>query len=507
MDNKRGSRFQNTWKNFRFGVAAQIVITLLGFVSRTIFIRVLSEDYLGVNGLYASILNVLSLTELGLSDIVVYSLYKPLAEGNEKQLTALMGYYKTIYRVIALAVAVIGLALVPVLRLLVKSEIDQYHLVLYYLMFLTNSVCSYLLVYKSSIIHADQKRYLISGYEMLFKFLTVALQVVCLLAFRNFTVYLFIQIAMTVSNNLFISRKADQLYPFLKKKEPLDQEKKKSIFRDVRYMFSYKAGGQLLNSTDNLYISSLISTATCGLYDNYLMIQGMVSAYTTIISQSVLGSLGNLNATAEPRQKKQVFDAYSMAFTWIATFCSAALLVMYNPFILLWAGEKWLLPMQTVAVICLNFFLPNVLVPVWNFRNTTGLFRETKNILLYAAAINLVLSYLLGVRWGLTGILAATSVSRLLTSFWFEPYILHKKVFGTSSMPFFLRQAVHLSIVVVSFLLISWVGRLAALGPWGDFFLKGILCVIIPNVLILAVNGKTESFRYLKNKVLEKLGK
>ena len=507
MDNKRGSRFQNTWKNFRFGVAAQIVITLLGFVSRTIFIHVLSEDYLGVNGLYASILNVLSLTELGLSDIVVYSLYKPLAEGDEKQLTALMGYYKTIYRVIALAVAVIGLALVPVLRLLVKSEIDQYHLVLYYLMFLTNSVCSYLLVYKSSIIHADQKRYLISGYEMLFKFLTVALQVVCLLAFRNFTVYLFIQIAMTVTNNLFISRKADQLYPFLKKKEPLDQEKKKSIFRDVRYMFSYKAGGQLLNSTDNLYISSLISTATCGLYDNYLMIQGMVSAYTTIISQSVLGSLGNLNATAEPRQKKQVFDAYSMACTWIATFCSAALLVMYNPFILLWAGEKWLLPMQTVAVICLNFFLPNVLVPVWNFRNTTGLFRETKNILLYAAAINLVLSYILGVRWGLTGILAATSVSRLLTSFWFEPYILHKKVFGTSSMPFFLRQAVHLAIVVVSFLLISWVGRLAALGPWGDFFLKGILCVIIPNVLILAVNGKTESFRYLKNKVLEKLGK
>ena len=93
MDNKRGSRFQNTWKNFRFGVAAQIVITLLGFVSRTIFIHVLSEDYLGVNGLYASILNVLSLTELGLSDIVVYSLYKPLAEGDEKQLTALMGYY------------------------------------------------------------------------------------------------------------------------------------------------------------------------------------------------------------------------------------------------------------------------------------------------------------------------------------------------------------------------------------------------------------------------------
>ena len=177
MEKNSQSRFQNTWKNFRFGVAAQIVISLLGFLSRTIFIHVLSEEYLGINGLYASILNVLSLTELGLSDIVVYSLYKPLAQGDEKQLTALMGYYKTIYRIIALAVAVIGLGLVPVLRLLVKSTIDQYHLVLYYLMFLANSVCSYLLVYKSSIIHADQKRYLISRYEICFKFLSVAAQV------------------------------------------------------------------------------------------------------------------------------------------------------------------------------------------------------------------------------------------------------------------------------------------------------------------------------------------
>ena len=506
MEKNSQSRFQNTWKNFRFGVAAQIVISLLGFLSRTIFIHVLSEEYLGINGLYASILNVLSLTELGLSDIVVYSLYKPLAQGDEKQLTALMGYYKTIYRIIALAVAVIGLGLVPVLRLLVKSTIDQYHLVLYYLMFLANSVCSYLLVYKSSIIHADQKRYLISRYEICFKFLSVAAQIMVLLLFRNFTVYLFIQIAMTVVSNLFISRKADQLYPFLKEKAPLEPETKKNIFRDVRHMFSYKAGGQLLNSTDNLYISTLISTATVGQYDNYVMIQGMVSAYTTIISQSVLGSLGNLNATGDRAQKKRVFDIYSMGFSWIAAFCMASLLVLYNPFILLWAGEKWLLPMDTVAVICLNFYLPNVLVPVWNFRNTSGLFRETKNILLYAAAINLVLSYFLGVKWVLTGILAETSISRLLTSFWFEPYILHKKIFETSCAPFFLRQGACLGIVVLSFAAITLVSSLCGLGVWGDFFLRGVLCLVIPNGLLLALNFRTEAFGYLKEKLLKKLG-
>ena len=224
MEKNNDSRLRNTLRNFGFGAAAQLVVTLLGFVSRTVFIRVLGMEYSGVNGLYTSILDVLSLTELGLADVVVFSLYKPLAEGDEQKLTALMGYYKVIYRYIALAVGVIGLCLVPILRLLVKSEIDQFHLVLYYLMFLANSVCSYLLVYKSSIIQADQKRYLISKYTMLFKLLATAAQILVLLVLRNFTVYLAIQISMTIANNFYISRRADKLYPFLREKAELPKE-------------------------------------------------------------------------------------------------------------------------------------------------------------------------------------------------------------------------------------------------------------------------------------------
>ena len=506
VDKNNESRLSNTFRNFRFGAAAQLVVTLLGFVSRTVFMRVLGEEYLGVNGLYTSILDVLSLTELGLADVVVFSLYKPLAQGDTKRLTALMGYYKTIYRIIALTVGSIGLALVPFLRVLVKSEIDSFHLVLYYLMFLANSVCSYLLVYKSSIIQADQKRYLISKYTMLFKLLTTAAQIILLLTTRNFTVYLTVQITMTVANNFYVSRKADALYPFIREKAELPREEKKSIFRDVRHMFSYKAGGQLLNGTDNLYISSMISTATVGILDNYSMIQTMVvTGFTNTVNQAVLGSIGNLNAVGTREQKHRVFDAYSLAFTWLTTFCTLSLLALYNPFIRLWAGEGWLLPMSTVWVICLNFFLPNVLTPVWSYRNTTGLFRETKNILLYAAGINLVLSYFLGVRFGLTGILAATSLSRLATSFWFEPYLLHKRIFECSSLPYFLRQGLHLAVVVLSYGIILVLSNLAGLGPWGDFLMRGVLCLVVPNGLMLLVNRKTEAFRYLYEKVLARI--
>lgn len=508
MEKREISRLGNTLRNFKFGVLAQLVVTLLGFCSRTVFIHMLGEEYLGVNGLYTSILDVLSLTELGLSDVVVFSLYKPLAQRDEKKLTALMGYYKTIYRFIALAVACIGLALVPVLRLLLESEIDTFHLNLYYLMFLANSVCSYLLVYKSSIIQADQKRYLISKYQMFFKLLTTVIQILVLLVLHNFTVYLAIQISMTIANNLFLSWKADRMYPFLGKKAELSKEEKQNIFRDVRHMFSYKAGGQLLNGTDNLYISSMISTATVGIYDNYTMIQTMVvTAFTNTVNQAVLGSIGNLNATETDARKKQIFDVYNLVFTWMTTFCTVSLAALYNPFIRLWAGENWLLPMSTVAVICLNFFLPNVLTPVWSYRNTTGLFRETKNILLYAAGINLVLSYFMGKAWGLTGILAATSISRLATSFWFEPLLLHKRIFHCSSASYFGKVLVHLAAAVVSYAGIVFVSSLLGLGNWGDLFLRGILCLVVPNGLMLLLNGRTEAFSYLLSVVKEKLAK
>lgn len=505
MANQSGNRLQNSIRNFNFGVVAQVLMSILKFVTRSVFIYVLGEEFLGVNGLYTSILEVLSLTELGLSNVVIYSLYKPLAEKNVQKLSALMTFYKTVYRYIALAVAVIGLSLVPFLKVLVKSDIEPFYLVLYYLMFLANSVCSYLLVYKSSIINADQKQYLISKYTVLFKLATTILQIVCLLVFRNFTLYLAIQILMTIGTNFYVSCRADALYPFIREKQELAKEEKKRIFADVRHMFAYRAGSSLLNGTDNLYISSMISTATVGLYDNYAMIAMMITGYVNIIDSAIISSIGNLNASEDTQHKKEIFDVISMIFTWMASFCAVSLLVLLNDFVGLCWGERFVLPFATVIVIVINFYLPIILFPIWSYRNTTGLFRETRNILLYAAGINLVLSYVLGRIWGLTGILAATSVSRLLTSFWFEPYMLFKRIFGASCWEYFRRQAVHAAVIVLSAVLIMLPLRNVDINIYVLFLIKMVLCVAVPNGIMLLLNFRKPEFRYVWNIAKEKL--
>ena len=75
-------RVKKSAKNMISGVLYRFMTMLTAFIVRTVFISCLSNDYLGVNGLYSSILSMLSLAELGFGTAMVYSMYKPLAERN-----------------------------------------------------------------------------------------------------------------------------------------------------------------------------------------------------------------------------------------------------------------------------------------------------------------------------------------------------------------------------------------------------------------------------------------
>ena len=83
-------RTSNSIRNSLFGMGSQIIIVLIGFCTRSISLKYLSEDYLGLNGLFSNVISILSLTELGFGTAAIFSLYKPLAEKDEQKIAALM---------------------------------------------------------------------------------------------------------------------------------------------------------------------------------------------------------------------------------------------------------------------------------------------------------------------------------------------------------------------------------------------------------------------------------
>lgn len=490
------SRSANSLRNMIIGVGSQVIILLLMFIGRTVFINVLGAEYLGVNGLFANILTILSLAELGIGNVMIYSLYKPVAENDEATIRALLNYYKNIYRKIAVAVLIFGLCVVPFLGKIVNSDLPHTSIILYYILFLLNSVVSYLVVYKSALINADQKIYIIKVIQTLVVLIKEVAQIIILLITKSFILYLCILILSTIINNLILSIKADKLYPFLKQSSNLTKVDTNAIKENIKAVFIYKIGVIIMNNTDNILISILIGTVYVGYYSNYSLLVTTVGTIVGIIIQALFSSIGNLNASGDMVKSYNFFNGLLLFFQWLSAFCALSFLLVFNDFITIWIGEKYLLEINVVLAIVLNFYIQNIINPVWMYRETMGLFNQIKYLMIIAAIVNLIFSIILGIQWGLAGIIISTAIARLLTTVWYEPRLLYRMKFRQPVRGYWIRQirysfitiiAVYISIVVTKSMPISLT----------YIFVKILIGFIVVSLVFLITNFKSEEFKML----------
>ena len=209
-------------KNTIFGMVGLFCSLIVSFITRSIFIRILGVEYNGVNGLFSNVLQVLNLAELGFATSIAYALYKPLKEHDEQTAAMLMHYFAKIYRIIAIIVAVAGCCCIPFLQYLISEDISELsfsltELRIYFAIYLANTVCSYLLAYKRTIITADQNNYLITNVDNTCNIVLNILQIVLLYLTRNFYAYLITMVAKTIINNLILHLIAGKRYPYLSK--------------------------------------------------------------------------------------------------------------------------------------------------------------------------------------------------------------------------------------------------------------------------------------------------
>lgn len=475
------SRSYNSAVNAVVNIIAQFIILLINFGTRKIFIVAFGENYLGISGLYSNILSVLSLAELGVGSAILYCLYKPVAENDYAHINALINYYKKLYRIIGLAVAAIGLLVVPFLNYLVNIDADVGNITLYYLLYLANIVSSYFLVYKTAILTADQKNYIIKICTVIVQIAQFVVLTVIALVFRNYTLYLALQILFSILVNVVSSFVASKKYPFINGKNQIGAEEKKTIWTNIKAMFSYQVGNVVVNHTDNILISLLISTITVGFYSNYSMVVSAVNTLAALVFTSVQASIGNLAAKESSERQYEVFKKLSVVGFCITSFATVSFIILFQDFITILYTDYYLLDFNIVVACSINFYMVNILQPIYCYRNTVGLFRQTKRVMIYTALLNIVLSVILGKICGLFGILFATFISRLLTNFWFEPIKLYKFYFNKPAKEYFVDQ---LSNAVFTFIMVAVLLAISALlnsiNIYCRFLIKIVLCVIVP---------------------------
>ena len=296
-------RVQAAVKNIAFGQAGNLITQILNFVLRTLFIRHLGDTLNGVNGLYTNVLSVLSMAELGIGTALNYSLYKPVARKDIEKIKSYMLLYKQAYRVIGIVVAVIGIACAPFLPYIVKASegIPVRDLTLYYLIFLFNTVSTYFVSYKYSLINAEQKNYIQTNIITVTKMITVVLQMAVILATGSFYAYLLTAAGVELLQKIFVSRYLDRRYPYLKDRDvrKLSGEETAEIVTKTKALVFHKVGDVARLQTDSMIITGFISAAVSSFVDNYNMVLNSVANVVNIIFNSVLSSFGNLFATEQ----------------------------------------------------------------------------------------------------------------------------------------------------------------------------------------------------------------
>lgn len=497
-------RVKNSIKNIYISILTQIIVILLGFVSRKVFIDSLGSEYLGINGLLTNVLSMLSLVEGGVGASIVYNLYKPLAEDDRPKIIALVQLYKKIYWILAIVVFILGMSLYPFLGLFVKDTNIKF-LFLVYLIFVTKNFISYLNAHKWSLINADQKGYVLARYNLLFNVVTTISRIFILKFTNNYILYLLIELVIIVIQNIWNGRIVDIRYPYIKekKKYSVDAEVKENLKTNVKAIFLHNIGSYCVFGTDNLLISALVNLKSVGLYSNYTMITTQLGALINPIINGIGASVGNLIATEDDTKTYEIFNVTYLINFWIYSFAVIFLYNLLEPFIDFWLGEGLLLGKITFILILVNFYLSGLRKSVCIFKEKAGIFAEDKYVPIFESIINLGASIILGKRMGLSGIFLGTTISTVALPLWIQAKFVYNKVFKKSVSIYFVKYIVYIFItLIVGGISTILCNTLVQFDGFFSLVLKGLICVIVTNLIYILLFYKTKEFQYIKSIVV-----
>lgn len=503
------SRTSKSIKNIVVAWISQILLVVISFVARKIFIVFLNTEYLGVNGLFTSILTVLSLAELGLGPAITFSLYKPLAEKDYSLCATLMWFYKKTYRIIGTLVFIVGVCITPFLQYLINDipeSIDNISII--YIMFVIDTAISYFYAYKRLAITASQNHYIIDSVHVFSRAVMNIVQIIILICTRNYFLFLTVQIISTIAENIVLSKWADKKFIWMTTvgSKVLPVNKKSEILRNVKAMIFHKVGGVVVDSIDNLLISKYFGLLFLGIYSNYFLIISGVNSFITPIFSGVLAGIGDFSVQKDNNEKYELYKNIQFINFWVVSFCTVCLFCLLDQFVgQIWLGENYVMDLPLKTVIVLNFYIVGMRKTILTFKEALGLPWYDRYKPLLAALSNLVFSIILAKTMGLIGVFIGTTIANLGVNVWYEALVLFRHGFEKSFIYFieiYVKQFV--IVVLITTVTNALTNSLAINGVIG-FLENAVICLIVPNIIMLVFFFKHNEFKYIKNLFLSTL--
>lgn len=490
------SRTRNATRNAIFALLLKLYQIIMPFGIRTIFIHTLGMQYIGLNGLFTSILDTLNLVELGVGSALIFSMYKPIAERNIEMICSLMNFYKKSYRIIGLVVTGLGIGFMPFLNIFIKSSLPAgINIYVLYLINLAGTVSTYFLfAYKHCLFVAHQRNDVTSKITLAVETIKYILQLFALVFFRNYYFYVVIVPVCGITTNIIIAVLAGRYYPEYKSKGKLSKEYLNVLTKKIMALFVVKIGSVVLNSSDNIVISAFLGLTVLGQYSNYYYVVSSVISIIGLCMSSIIASLGN-SIEVETREKNyRDFLRLSFWNQWIVGWFAICLVCLSQHFIRLWLGEESMLPFGIVILLAVYFYILQSNQVAGAYKDAAGIWVSDRFRPLATAGVNLISNLIMVQFIGIYGIVLSTVISLLVVN---TPWLLYnvcKLVFGVGIEKYISYWICNTIVTIlaggISFCVCN---LLPETGIWW-LLGKGVICVFIPNLIYFVVYHRTKRF-------------
>lgn len=491
------SRTKNTTRNIGAGLVNQAISIILPFINRTAILWTLGAEFTGLAGLFSSILNVLNIAELGFNTAIVYSLYKPMADKDYKKICEIVSLFKKIYTMVGTVIFLGGLAVMPFLTNLINGSYpDSINLYLVFFLYLVNSAISYyMFAYKECLLMADQRQDVAKNIRTIVNVARYLVQLLVLVITKDFYVYLIVAIMGTVATNLLIHLSTRKRYPFYKKistKLKIPAELKKQ----VGGLVINKICDTFRNSFDSLIIAAFIGLTATAIYGNYYYIYSALYGVMLVVANAMSASVGNSIVKNSTEVNYKHLLTFSQLYMGIIGFCTVGLACFYQPFMRAWAGEDLLLPMFDMLLFCVYFYAINMNNMRNQYVSGTGMWWKLKWSYVAEAAANLVLNFVLGKLFGITGVIVATIITIFVFNYLQRNMILFKNYFRKQSLgKFYRQQFYYLFLTVVGLVASVLMCENLPFDGVANIVVRGVICLVVPNAIYYVGIRYTESFR------------
>ena len=510
----------NAKRNIVWGIINKTINILLPFFTRTLVIYELGINYIGLGGLFTSILSTLSLAELGFDIGIVTIMYQGVAQNDERKLCALLRFIKRAYLIVGVIILTMGFVCLPFIHYLIKDlsaipkDINVYIL---FIIFLANTVISYFFGgYKTCLLEAYQRQDIISNINSIAKIAFFLLQVVVLIISKNYYLYAFVTVLSSVFTNMAAYFTATKYYPNIVPKGSVEKEEMDHLKKILSGTFLSKMGTVLSNSFDNIVISTFLGIVMLGYYSNYSYIITSIQGFVVVIYVSLQAGFGNSIALDSVEKNYNDLEKYTFGYSWILGWCSICLLYLSSPFIYVWIGEKGILPSVIVFLCVMCFYISNCFGILGTYKNAIGIWWEDRYRCLICGIANLVINLSLvlmlgkyGEVYSLAGIVVSTIITTGFIGIPWSAKVTFDIYFKKGLKEYVLKLLFYFVVTLVNMAICYPVMIVISKEYVSNGFLvlllRGLVLCIIPNLIYYVIYRRDPQFdffvRYIRNKL------